>query len=222
MKKWKLTLAVVLILGIGGLLFLTDVGQRYTGPFGKMVGDFFSVLTHQTPTEGAYMITLVTTLAPFYEQTYAVSNALFTATGSYQMIRINDQMITPKTGSVVLSANSVNGIFEVTETGSIKLSGSTNYLEIGDYVFSGINSRVEVEIVPTEFTVNNIAVNKMSFGAVSGRLSRAYGNRTDQVSLENSVLDIVPFIGSMSLKDGLVTLTGSSSSVVGDKFSFTA
>jgi hypothetical protein len=222
MKKWKLVLAVVLILGIGGLLFFTDVGQRYTGPFGKMVGDFFSVLTHQTPTEGAYTITLVTTLAPFYEQSYAVSNALFTATGGYQIIRINDQVITPKTGVVVMTANTVNGIFEVTKTGSIKLSGSTNYFEIGDYVFSGINSRIEVEIVPTEFTVNNIAVNKMSFGAVTGSLTRIYGSRTDQVSLENSVLDIAPFIGGMIMKDGLVTLTGSSSSVIGDKFSFTA
>lgn len=218
--KWKALFAAIIILGIIGLLFITDVGKKYTEFLRVRVGDFLNIISKQAKPEQVFKITLTAGKGPLYGQGYRVINSDFSGSGFYQYIKVGKQDIVIKSGKrVSIIINNFNGLFEYTSEGSIKLAGESNQIEIDDYVFSSEKStNIDIEIVPFSFSLTNIEQDRISLQAISGNVKTDRG----EAPLENSKLEINFFAGELSLaEDGSITLEGTAGSVIGDKFSFT-
>jgi len=218
--KWKALLAVIIVLVIAGLLFATDVGQKYIDFMKKSVGNFVSIIFKKQQPGQTFRVELTTNKYPFYGQSYRITNSTFTGSGFYQKIKVGDWDVTIKSGKKVgVTINNFNGLFEYTSEGGIKLTGESNQIEIEDRAYSSERpTKIELEIVPFSFSLNNIAQDRISLQSVSGEIKTDRG----QAPLEKSKLEISFFTGDLMLaEDGNAKLEGVASSIIGDKFSFT-
>ncbi|HKZ45512.1 MAG TPA: hypothetical protein VJ343_02295 [archaeon] len=218
--KWKVILAVIVILGIAGLLLATDVGQNYADFLRKSVGNFISVIIRRQSSGPMFGIELTANKDSLYGQTYNMANSTFEGSGFYQKIKVGDSDVTIKSGDDVdVLIGNFNGVFEYTVDGMVKIAGSSNHIEINDLAYSSAKAnKFQLEMVPFTFTLSNVVQDKIT-------LKMAYGEvKTDrgQAPLEGSKLDVNFFVGDLRLdSDGNVNLLGITNSVIGDKFSFT-
>lgn len=219
--RWKALLAVVLIVVIVGLLLTTKTGLDYFEFLRNKVGEFFSVMFRKPPGE-LFEIVLTTSREPFFGQSYKVTNSSFSCSGVYQSIRFGEHVISQKTlKKVSIELKNIKGTFEYTKEGSIRLSGQSTFIEIDDLRLSSPRaSRVEIEIVPLDFSLTNIDQDKITLFPVTGDIKRVINDKLDSVSLTNEKLEINDFRGELSFREGDMMLAGSASSIVGDKFSF--
>ena len=216
--KWKALFAVIIVLGILGALFLTDVGKRYGDFLKARVGDFIAILTRRGPGGPPFGIKLTARKESFYGQEYRIVNSSFTGSGFYQYIKVGGQVISIKSGEEVnIDLKNLDGTFEYTNEGNVKVDGDATHVEIGDLTFTPETaSRVEIEIVPFEFSLTGIE-SDISVPFVSGNIETDKGN----APLDNSKLDASYFSGSLVIEeDGSAVLGGTVSSVTGDNFSF--
>lgn len=217
--KWKALLAVIIVLGILGLLFVTDVGKKYTDFLRTKVGDFIAVITRARPSGPPFRMVLTARKEPFYGQAYRVVNSSFTGSGFYRYMKVGGQVISIKSGEKInINIRDLNGMFEYTNEGNVKLTGDSTHIEIDSFVLSPeVASRVDIEIVPFEFSLTGIEQGSIALPFVSGDVKTDRGD----APLDNSKLDIGFFFGSLNLaEDGTTVLTGTASAVTGDNFSF--
>jgi len=219
--RWKVLLAIVLIVVIVGLLLTTKTGMDYFEFLRNRVGEFFSVMFRKPPGE-LFEVVLTTDREPFFGQSYKLTNSSFSCSGVYQSIRFGEHLINLKTlKKVYIELNDIKGTFEYTKEGVVKLSGDSTLIEIDDLTLSSSKpSKVEIEIVPLEFSLTNIVQDKITLFPVTGDIKRIINDKIDSVSLTNDKLEINNFHGELSLRDENIMLAGSTSSIVGDKFSF--
>ena len=218
--KWKMWLAIIVIFGILGLLFMTDAGQKYADFLKKSVGNFVSTIMRRQPSGQMFRIELTANKDVLYGQSYEMANSTFSGSGFYQMIKIGDSDVTVKSGNQIdVFIDNFNGLFVYTSDGSVKLTGESNQMEIGDLIYSSQKpNKIDLEIIPFNFTLSNVIQDKISLKSAYGEIKTDRG----QAPLENSKLDISFFRGEMILNDdGNVVLMGVANSVIGDKFSFT-
>jgi len=219
-SKWKIVLAVVLILAIVGFLFLTGIGSQLTSKLG--LGSLTAFFVQQKPTN-TFPFTLTTQKEAFYGQNYNVVNSSLDITGIYQSIHVGTIYLESKGGKrITVAIRNLNGNFEYGSAGSIIIKGTTTYAEIGEIAASPEkNVNIEMEIIPSTFILSSLQQNSINFAGIAGTLQRGSGDNLDTVNLANSKLTINYFAGSLSQQiDGTVILLGSASSVKGDNFSF--
>lgn len=217
--KWKALLAITIILGILGTLFITDVGKRYADFLRIRIGDFLAILTRKGPSGPPFRMVLTTRKEPFYGQSFNIVNSSFSGSGFHRYIKVGEQVISIKSGEKVrINVRNLNGVFAYTNEGNIRLTGDSSQIEIDDFTFSSETaSKVEIEIVPFEFSLTGIEQDSISLLLVSGNVKTDRGD----APLENSKLDISFFTGNLNIaEDGTAILTGMASSVSGSNFSF--
>lgn len=231
--QWKLLLVAMLIVVIAGLLLITPFGQKYTEffreLFTKNVGAFISTVSSMilriNPSE-FFTVYLSASKESFYGQSYKISNSSFSVAGMYQSMKIGDQTLVPKTSKrASIKIQNMNGLFEMTSTGNVKLSVSSDYVEIDDYIFSSTKPlKIETEVTPFSFSLAPIIGDKIVFSSVSGEIKRFKGKSgelIDTASLSNSKLEIRSFSGYIKLEEeGSMTLHGLANYVKGDTFTF--
>jgi hypothetical protein len=216
--NWKATLAVLVIIGIVGLLFATDIGGGYLDFFRRSVGNFASVLFRTTPGE-TFSIEVLANKQPFYGQSYGVANSTFSARGVYQSINIGGLDVSINSDKKVdVVVHDFNGKFDYTADGSVLIIGDCSSIVIGDRSYSSSKAtEVEINLVPFSFSISGISADKISMQSVTGSVKTSRG----QASMESSKLDITAFKGNISLsEDEKVKIDGIASSIVGNRFSF--
>lgn len=222
--RWKALLVVLIILGIVGFLLTTETGQKYAQFLKKKVGEFISVILRRTQPPGeAFRILLKTNREAFYGQSYGLANSDLSFTGIYSSIKIGEQEITKRTEKrVSITIKEMDGLFEYAEEGSIRLSGDSSYLEIDDYIYSSAKPfRIELEIVPLEFSLTNLIQERITLSSVTGEIKRFYDEKVDTVSLTEGKLEINNFNGELKLSEDGTILEGMTNLVIGEKFTFT-
>lgn len=237
---WKTIIAALLVLGIFGFFLTTSFGQSLFGSFlgsifgslGINVGNLGSGLgglngltgfiSQPKPSGPGFQMTLAASQENFYGQSYQVTNASVDVSGIYNYLDVGSQSFNSKSGQQLqLVIQGFSGSIQFTNSSTIVLSGSSSYMEIGDLVSSSNSPvKIQAEILPGSVTVDGLNQNSIHFDSVTGSLSRYNGNATDNVALTGGKLDISFFDGSLSLANGIVTLSGIADSAKGANFSF--
>jgi len=221
--RWKALFAAVIILGIVGFLLISETGQKYLQFLREGVGNFISVILRRTQPSGeVFEIVLKSNKEAFHDQSYNLDDSDFSISGFYSSIKIGDLEINKKAEKIVsISLKEVDGLFEYTKEGSVKFSGDSNYIEIDDDIYSSAKVfRIELEIIPLEFSLTNLVEGKITLSSVTGEIKRFYDEKVDSVSLINSKIEIDNFKGELKLTENEISLEGMAGSVVGDKFTF--
>lgn len=233
---WKTIIAALLVVGIFGFFLTTSFGQslfgNIFGSLGVNVGNLGSGLgglsgltgfiSQPKPSGPGFQMTLAASPENFYGQTYQATNVSVDISGVYNYLNVGSQSFTSKSGQKLqLVIQDFSGSIQFTNSSTIVLSGSSSYMEVGDLVSSSSSPvKIQAEILPDGMTVDGLSQTSIHFGSITGSLSRNEGNATDNISLAGGKLDISFFGGSLSLANGVVTLSGIADSAKGDNFSF--
>jgi hypothetical protein len=226
---WKVLLSLMLIILISGVFLITPIGQKYSesirGFFTKNVGSVistFSTAVLKTKPSGYFTVYLSASKESFYGQSFKVSNSTLSITGTYQNIRIGDQTLNSKSNKEAnININNLNGVVEMMGNGNLRVSASSGYFEVGDYIFSSARPvKIEAEFTPSTFSLTPLVADKIVFSSVTGEIKRL-GELTNTASLSNSKLEIRSFNGYIKLElEGSMSLHGLSNNVKGDTFNF--
>jgi len=220
--KWKVVLAVLLLLGVLGLFFISDFGKQYLGTFGEGLGGLTGYVFKPKQAGQSFDITLTTTKDAFFTQKYTLSGSSLEVTGTYSSISIGSEVFESKNGkSITLVIRGITGSAEFTNGGSILLSGTSTYVEIGDIIATNNKAmKINIEIIPTTATLSGFNQSSIKFASITGQLDLYGGDNPRSATLSNSKLDIENFAGSLNIGDTGAVLTGSALTAKGDNFSF--
>lgn len=212
---WRAFLALIIVIGIIGLMTQGDIAKNLLG--GLKVGGFAKTKEVQ---EG-FSIVLSSEKEAFYGQTYKVSNATFSSEGICQPIKLNE-MTLEKSLRCHIAIIDLTGQFEYASVGSIKVVGESSSANIDGSIYSSaVPIKIDLEIIPFNFTLATISENKISLTSVSGDIKRLKNDTLEAITyLDASSLDISNFVGEIKLVNGLVVLTGTATSVEGQNFSW--
>ena len=226
---WKVLLALMLIILISGLFLVTPIGQKYSenvrGFFTKNVGSVistFSTAVLKTKPASYFTVYLSASKESFYGQSFKVTNSTLSITGTYESIRIGDQALSSKSSKESnININNLNGVVGIVNNGNLRVSGSSNYFEVGDYIFSSAKPvKIEAEFTPSTFSLEPLVADKIVFTSVTGEVERL-GELMNTASLSSSKLEIKSFSGYVKLEpEGSMLLHGLSNNVKGDTFNF--
>lgn len=223
--KWKTLLAAVLIIGIAGFFFFTDIGSQYTAQIvqytGQIdLGSLTGYLVSQKPT-GSFPFSMTTQVSSFAGQNYKVTNASISIDGIYQYINAGSLNLESTSGNqITVSLQNYNGNFQISAGGSIILKGTATNVMIGDLSASSNKINVQMEVLPSTFSLSSFQQNAIKFFGITGTIERTSSNNPDTVNLAGSNVTINYFSGNLSLQQGTATLDGTASSIKGDNFSF--
>lgn len=211
---WKAFLALIMIIGIIGLITYSDVGKNLLQTFGGW-------FTRTKVSGESFVIVLSSEKEAFYGQTYKVANATFSSEGICQPIKLNEITL-EKSLRCKIAIIDLTGQVGYASVGSIKVSGESDSVNIdGSTYSSAIPIKIEFEIIPFNFILADISERKISLTSVTGEIKRIENDTlVGYWKLDASSLDISNFVGEIKLADGLVILTGTATSVEGKNFSW--
>ena len=223
--KWKPVLAVLLLLAVLGVFFISDLGRPFLGSWGEGLGGLTGGLTglmQQKPSGEGFEVVVTTPKETLSLQKYKVSDTTVYVDGIYSFIRVGDQFFESKSGkSIVLNVKDFDGDVEFTSGGSIKLVGSSSYVELGDIIAASDKAaKVELEIIPATAILSNFGQNSIKFASITGRPDRYVGDAYDSITLTGGKLEVGNFLGVLKIDGSEATLTGTATSAKGDNFSF--
>lgn len=217
--NWKALIAVLLVIGIAGILITTSIGSQYFGSFQGIVGSF----TKQAPSGSGFQIIFTTSPTTFYGQNFQVSNSTITITGMYDYFKVGNQMIDLTSGhDTTITITNFKGTVSVTAEGKLSLSATSGNYQIGDYSVTLTKpDTITTSVLPTEVSLTNLSLNKITFKTVSGELDRISGNNADVVHLNNNNFELDNFNGEWQITSaGSAILNGMVTSAKGDTFTF--
>jgi len=223
--KWKALFAVVLILGIAGFFFFTSLGSQYLAQISQYTGDLglgslTGFLTNQKPAT-SFPFILTAQNAAFFAQDYKVTNGTISASGLYQYINAGNLNLESTSGKeITISLQNYNGDFQISAGGSIILKGTATNVLIGDLSASSNKISIQMEILPSTYSLSSFQQNTINFVRITGTLQRTTSDNPDTINLSNNNVTIKYFSGSISQGNGTTTLQGTASSIKGDNFSF--
>jgi hypothetical protein len=217
MEKWRILLAVVLILGIFGLLLISPYGGFLRNSFSGVTGFFAS-----KPSGQGFPITIKMVKESYYGHSFKLTNSSVILSGVYQLLKVGDQVFTLKNNqNTTIIFDDYVGSFEYTSDGIIKVSGQASYFEFGDLVSSsGKPFKVYLELVPTTIIAVPISEQKLVFTSAYGYIERYIGNKYAQIGLSNDKLEVDNFAGSLRSDGASLVLDGLASNIKGDNFTF--
>jgi hypothetical protein len=224
--NWKALLAVFIAVGILGLLFATDIGNKYAQFLGAKVGSFLSAILNIDLGGGgeSFRVLLTADKNAFYGQSYEVSNSSLRASGVCQSsVTVGSTVMQIGGQRCSIEAQKAQGRFEYTASGSVRFAGTSEGLVVNDYPFlsTGKSFAVSFEVIPTDgFSLSDLSQSKIQLSSVTGSIESWKGET--RLSIDNLVssLTISNFIGDISLDGNTITLIGLASSVSGKDFSW--
>jgi hypothetical protein len=227
--RWKLILAVLVIIAIIAAIFFTQTGLSVLGFLKDRISETSSFI-FRTPPGNAFPVVVTVDLKDknsFYGQSYSVSDSTFTATSEYSSIQVDDgkETLADNTANIILKKFS--GTFEITSSGILRLSGNANYIKINDNERTRENPyKIDIEATtldctPCSFVLENL-VSSMSFPSISGEVKKLKADGSvDQIKyLTNEKLDIQNFNGVFQLTNDTLILTGMTNQIRGENFNF--
>lgn len=229
--KVKAVLAVLIVIAIVGLLFLTDTGKKAVDFLSSRISETASFIFGSKSTKTFKMVLEVSleNKKSFYEKSFSMKNSNFTASSVYNFISVDggiEKVSSSKRAEIELRA--FNGKLEITSLGSLRVSGEANYIRIGDYERSREKPyQIEIEALPFDcspscsFKADNLNAD-LSFLVISGEVKKLRNDGSvDQVKyLKEESLLVQGFSGSLELGDSLI-MSGEATQVRGSDFLYT-
>lgn len=213
---FKLVLALVLLIGIIGLVVYANAGHGFLNAFktGKIAN------VQQKEPFGIALSTVATAL---YGKSFTISGSPFSFDGVCSSVKVGGLKIEGDQTRCSASADSFTGTFQYTQFGSILLTGSAGSVKVNSNKYSSATPiSFEFEVIPTGFLVTGISEIKISLVAPSGKIER-YGKDGSLKSiayLSQSTLDLNNLVANAMLERGELKLTGTATSVKSEEFSW--
>lgn len=227
MVNWKALLAVFIAVGIVGLLFATDIGNKYAQFLGSKVGSFLSAILNMNLAGNgeSFRILLAADKDAFYGQSYGVTNSSLRVAGICQSsITVGNTVMQIGGQRCTVEAQKAQGKFEYTASGSIKFAGTAEGLVVNDYPFlsTGKSMDVSFEVIPQDgFSLSSFTQSSMQLSSVTGSVNSWKGDTQLSIdNLSNSAITVSNFNGNMNSDGTSVVLVGLASSVKGKDFSW--
>ncbi|MEM5834440.1 MAG: hypothetical protein QXQ69_01160 [Candidatus Aenigmatarchaeota archaeon] len=228
--RFKPVLAAIIIIAIIGLLFFTDSGKKLVEFLSGKIGETASfILGRNTKTFKMILELSLENKKNFYGKSFLAENSNFTAKSVYNFISV-DGGIEKISGSkrVEIELKGLKGRLEVSNVGTLRISGEANYIRIGEYERSRDKAyQVEIEALPFDcsptctFKAENLK-SDLSFSVINGEVKKLRNDGSvDQIKyLKEESLIIQGFIGSFELNNSLI-LSGEATQVRGSDFLYT-
>lgn len=216
--RWKILLAVLLILGMAGLLALTPQGQSFLAGIGIDLSGVFTLF--KPPISGNYFsFSLTLDKSLMNGMSFKLEDGSVRANGTYiDDVILGNSIREKKTKEGNVELSGFKGTVYVTNT--IKIVGDAASVAVEGEVTRSVDKmlKVQIEIYPNSYFVAPVTENKIQFSSIDGKLERI-GDGAIQ-PLKNDTIDISNFIGNVRLEDGLVILSGSTTQITGKTFSW--
>lgn len=218
--RWKLWLTIFVILGIAYLLFFSESTSKYTQFFRERLGQFIFIFKQQ-PQGSFFEVSLSVNRDALADQAFNLPNSTLIVSGDFLAAKISEQKVLAREGKIErIALKDFSGKVEK-KGSSFIISGNCKNFEVNNLVFSGEKtSSVDIEVVPTDISLFYLTSEKLIFLKANGELKRTINEKTDQVTLKNSNLEIDNFVGSMIISSDSLKLSGISNFVKGDGFTF--
>lgn len=209
-ESLKIILAVVIIIGLVGLLFGTEYGRKFLDLLklgaGKIVSGLSSLLKISKPkTEGYLPMVLSAEKESFYGKEFTVTDSVLNAKGNCLELKINEAVISISECEVSFSSG--NGTLSYLN-GNVQ--GSLDATGIAINTLSVEQAKIDFKITPTEFFFTGIKEEEISVFVKSGelKLSNPDGTPKCTIPLKNKITKISDFSGGLELKDDSAFLKG--------------
>jgi hypothetical protein len=211
--KWKLMVAVAVVLVILGLLFFTEQGRRYaialgsltrglTSTLGNFIGSFVKI-----PLGKEFSFELNLNKEAIFGQSFSFSNAGFEALGKILSLKIDGK--TWEGGEKVKIELVGSGEISV-ENGKLRLKGDVNLFKFDSWKTSDV--KVEIEIVPESFSINNAKTGLINLTQASGNATKKLEDIELKVEFDKANLKVENFFGTIEFKENL-KLTGTATNI---------
>ena len=215
---FKLVLALVLVVGIMGLIAYANTGQKFLQAF--KIGKFADVQQSATEPFGIVLSTGVTAL---YGKSFSIAGSPFSFDGVCSLVKVGGLKIETEETRCSASAESFTGTFQYSPFGSIVFSGSSNTVKVNSNKYSAATPiSFEFEVIPTKFSVAGINANTISIVAPSGKIEKygKDGSLKAVAYLSQSTLDLNSLVAYAQLENGELKVTGTATSVKSEEFSW--
>ncbi len=216
---FKLILALVLIVGIIGLITYANAGQKFLQTF--KLGKFADVQTQVTGSP--FSISLTTTATALYGKSFSITDSPFSFEGICSIVKVGGLKIEGEETRCSASGDSFTGTFAYSTFGSIIFTGSANDVKVNANKYSSQTPiAVEFEVIPTGFSVAGISSNTISLIAPTGKIEKygKDGSLKGIAYLSQSTLDINSLTASAQLEKGELKIIGTATSVKSEEFSW--
>lgn len=215
----KLILALVLIVGIMGLIAYANTGQKFMEAF--KLGRFANVQT--TVQAEPFGVSLTTSATALYGKSFTITSAPFSFDGVCSLIKISGLKIENEETRCSASADSFTGTFQYSPFGSIVFVGSADVVKVNGNKYSASTPiSFEFEVIPAGFLVAGINADKISLVAPAGKIEKygKDGSLKAVAYLSQSTLDINSLIANAQLEKGELKISGTATSVKSEEFSW--
>lgn len=219
--RWKLWLTVFIVIGIIYLLFFSKATKDYTQFFRSKLGEFLSIFKASTE-QKFFEISLNVNKNSLQDFSFNLPNSSVSVSGEFVSAKISEQKILPKNGKIEsISLSDFSGNVEKKDK-NLKIVGTCKNFEINNLLFSSQKtSNVEIEVLPSSFSLFNVKAEKIVFVNSNGELKRIKDGKEDIINLKNSKVEIENFVGSIIMDGEEIKLSGIVSLVKGDGFILT-
>ncbi len=216
--RWKILLALVIVIGITGFLLFSEKGEefreKYLGKYLKTIGSYLRGITGRFAPTASVNRTLefkITISQEYFKEVdFILEEKSFGGILKYDSVSVGGQNIRVKDSDEVnFQVVSMNGEMSIDENGKMTVSGSSGSVELNDIIFvpEAGEERVEFELsgTPVKYSLTDVEDYEMTLTKISGSLNLA---DWQPLKLENDDLDIVYFKGEISQEDGSVSISG--------------
>jgi len=212
--KWKLLVAVAVVLAVLGFLFFTEEGRKYAISLGSLTRSFTSTVGNfvgsfvKISSGNGFGLELNLNKEAIYGQSFSFSNSGFEASGRILSLKIDGK--TWEIGEKVKVELVGNGKISIGNDGRLALNVDTNLLKLDSWKTS--NVKVEMEMIPDNLLMNNAKADLINTTSASGNVNKKLDEIEVKVDLNKANLEVENFFGTIELKDKL-KLSGTATNI---------
>lgn len=227
--KFKLLLAVVVVILIVGVVFFTDTGRQYAEIIKNKIVETGGFIFNSGPKKSFNIALQVdsSNRRYFYGQKYDAASSSLKASSIYNSIKIDGGEEKTGDNRFDMEIRGFKGSFELTNIDTVKIVGEANYIKIGDYERSREQPyQIEIEAIvfgcspACSFTAESVTSN-LVFPSLTGDVTKLKSDGSvDQIKyLVDEKLEVEGFMGNFEFKDS-IKLIGNATQVRGADFVF--
>ena len=216
--NWKLLLAVIIAIGITGLLLFSKNGEelkegnlgRYITTIGSYLRRVTGEITSTTSVNRTLSLKITTTKTALKNLNFNLEGKSFEGKLKYDSVLVGGQNIKAKSSDEInIKIENINGILSFDENGKMKISGTSATIEVSDIIFVPETGEEKVEFdligTPITYSLKDIEKDELTFTEIYGLLNLADWS---PLSLVNDNLDVIYFKGEITQDNDAVTISG--------------
>lgn len=207
--NWKALVAVVVVLGILGLIALTEQGRNYAVFLGKGMGSLVGFVLKSSPGK-PFSFGLSVKREAFYGQSFPLSDSSLKISGQGSSVKIGGNVWSLDSGEVEMEMTG-KGDFAINADGNVRLSVDAKTFKLDGKSTNDV--KVEAEIVPTEFSLSGIKKDGMNITSASGTILKVFDSTMVTANFTKSNLWVGNFFGTIEMDTQTASMSGTATSI---------